>query len=341
MTRMLLATAAAFALAGGLAFADDQDVKARAEELVRQLGSDDVAERERATEELSKLGTEAIPVLEEAAKSTDAEVQWRAEKALAKIREAQQPKTQPQEKRPKQTRKRSGFSSSVRIQIIGPGRVQIRRDGSGHISVKVTEEDENGEQVTRTYEADSVEEFQEKYPEIAKKYGIEEEEALPQVELPQEFQDLDEIFEDMPARIQEMLDQMRMGRGLFPELRWWRRRPPARKPVEPLLDPQEEAASPDEFGAEVSFIDEALRDQLDLAEEQGVIVRKIADGSPAEKAGLERHDVVLSVNGEPVKSKWDFRRLLIEGASSGRVELAIVREGKRRTLDVDPALLRK
>jgi len=46
------------------------------------------------------------------------------------------------------------------------------------------------------------------------------------------------------------------------------------------------------------------------------------------------------VNGEPLKTKWDFRRLLLEGAKTGKVELEIVRKGEKRTLTVDPSLLK-
>lgn len=349
MTRKLLAALMSLAMAGGLALADDQTVREKAEELVSQLGSDDAAVREKATEELSKLGPEAIPVLEEASRSKDPEVQWRAEKAIAKIKESAEPQTQPQEDedRPKQTRRPGGFSSSIRIQIGGPGSVSIQRDGSGHVKVTVTEKDEKGEKVSKSYEADSAAEFKEKYPDVAKKYGIDDEGTAPQVVMPPGMEDLDELLKDPLAGFQEMLKRLQQGGGIVPGPRKPRPpEPPApvpleSEPVQPPEAPQGEAATPDDFGAEVSFIDEALRDQLDLTGDEGVIVRDVVLDSPAAKAGLERHDVVLSVNGEPVKTKWDFRRLLIEGSSSGKVELAIVRQGEPRTLSVDPALLRK
>lgn len=344
MTRNLLAALMSLALAGGIALADDQTVQEKAQELVSQLGSDDVAVREKATDELSKLGPEAIPVLEEATRSKDPEVQWRAEKALAKIK---QPETQAQEDEgpPKQTKRPGGFSSSIRIQIGGPGAVSIQRDGSGHVKVTVTEEDDKGEKVSKSYEADSAAEFKEKYPEVAKKYGIDDEGTSPQVVLPPGMEDLDELLKDPLAGIQEMLKRLQQGGGVIPGPR--RPQPPdppvpvEPEPVQPPDAPQGEVATPDDFGVEVSFIDEALRDQLDLAGDEGVIVRDVVLDSPAAKAGLEEHDVVLSVNGEPVKTKWDFRRLLIEGSSSGKVELAIVRQGEPMTLSVDPSLLRK
>ncbi len=348
MTRIVLAALVGAALIGGLALANDQTITEKAEELVRQLGSDDAAVREQATEELSKLGPEAIPVIEEASRSKDPEVQWRAEKALARIKESAQPQTEAKkdENRP---RRQGGFSSSIQIQIGGAGPVTIQRDGDGHVKVSVTEKDEKGEQVTKTYEADSAAEFKEKYPDVAAKYRIEDGGSAPQVVLPPGLEDMDELLKDMPARLQEMLKRLRQGGGLIPGPRRPQPpdpAPPAPEPVEPEPAqppdaPQGEVASTGEFGAEVSFIDEALRDQLDLTGDEGVIVREVAENSPAAKAGLEEHDVVLSVNGEPVKTKWDFRRLIIEGSTSGKVELAIVRQGAPRTLSVDPALLRK
>ncbi|MEK7865607.1 MAG: HEAT repeat domain-containing protein, partial [Planctomycetota bacterium] len=266
MTRKTLAALLAVVLAGGISLADDQTVKEKAEELVSQLGSDDAAAREKATDELSKLGPEAIPVLEEAAQSKDPEVQWRAEKAIAKIKEGAQPKTEVQEDggRPKQKRQPGGFSSSIRIQIGGPGSVSIQRDGNGHVRVTVTEEDEKGEKVSKSYEADSAAEFKEKYPEVAKKYGIDDEGTAPQVILPPGLEDMDELLKDMPARLQEMLKRLQQGGGLIPGQR---KRPPEPEPpapvepepAQPPAAPRGEVSTPDEFGAEVSFIDEALR----------------------------------------------------------------------------------
>ena len=52
--------------------------KEQIEALIRSLGHDDFAARERATRELIAIGEAARPLLEQAAKSDDPEVRWRA-----------------------------------------------------------------------------------------------------------------------------------------------------------------------------------------------------------------------------------------------------------------------
>ena len=77
-----------------LSAADESDViqkatPAKSEEhikrLINQLGSERFADRERATQELLKLGKSALPSLKEATKSSDAEVRHRAQQLIERI----------------------------------------------------------------------------------------------------------------------------------------------------------------------------------------------------------------------------------------------------------------
>ncbi len=53
--------------------------------LIRDLGSEKVAERDRASTALRRLGRESLPALQEALRSTDAEVRGRASDILAAL----------------------------------------------------------------------------------------------------------------------------------------------------------------------------------------------------------------------------------------------------------------
>lgn len=349
MTRPTLAALLALALAGGTLYADDGDAKAKAQELVKQLSSDDPAVREQATDDLSKLGPDAAPVLEEASKSADPEVAWRAEKALSKIRGGEAEEGQTEAPKKQTRRPQNGHASTTMVvRVMGPGSYSMSQDSNGHITLTVTEKDANGKAERKTYEADSTEDFQTKYPEVAKKYGIGEETQvqMPQILQPPDMKNLEKQMEEMMKALpKSMQDILRQLQGQARRPRNPQAQPPAPDPQDD--EPQEgeapapAASSPDEFGAEVSFIDPALRDQLDLPGETGVIVEGVVKGSGAAQSGLEPHDVILSVNGEPLKTKWDFRRLLLEGATSGKVELEIVRKGEKQTLTIDPSLLKR
>ncbi len=58
------------------------ELRARVARLVDAMGSDDPAERDRAYDELVEIGEAAVPQLEEASKSDDAEIRARARKLL-------------------------------------------------------------------------------------------------------------------------------------------------------------------------------------------------------------------------------------------------------------------
>jgi hypothetical protein len=65
--------------------APDPNALARARELVKQLGDDDFARREKAALELVKLGAPAVPALQQAVKDEDLEVSRRAQSCLEQI----------------------------------------------------------------------------------------------------------------------------------------------------------------------------------------------------------------------------------------------------------------
>jgi Do/DeqQ family serine protease len=78
-----------------------------------------------------------------------------------------------------------------------------------------------------------------------------------------------------------------------------------------------------------------VAEQLGLARQtRGVIITEIDVDSPAEKAGLRRSDVILSLNGHPV-STWEELRLLVSQIAPGsKAALTIARDGKQRTVEV-------
>ncbi len=68
-----------------------------------------------------------------------------------------------------------------------------------------------------------------------------------------------------------------------------------------------------------------------LGIENGVLVTAVADGSPAEKAGLLKGDVILAVAGQPIYSIADFRRV-VRSRPGTVVELEVRRRGESRLL---------
>lgn len=66
---------------------------------------------------------------------------------------------------------------------------------------------------------------------------------------------------------------------------------------------------------------------------QGLLIYKVVENTPAYAAGLREGDVVLAVNGEPVRTVADLRRLW---PHSGEVELTYVRRGEKQACTIPP-----
>jgi len=92
------------------------------------------------------------------------------------------------------------------------------------------------------------------------------------------------------------------------------------------------------LGVDAQPIDPALEAALKLPSARGALIASVGKGSPAEAAGLEAGDVVVTWNGTPVATSEDLKidaQLSIPGA---RVKVALVREGRRLERDVVPRL---
>ena len=69
-----------------------------------------------------------------------------------------------------------------------------------------------------------------------------------------------------------------------------------------------------------------------LKEVLGVAVEKVIEGSPAEKAGIQKGDVIIRLNGEEVTSIRKLTRLLNEVAPDHQVKVTVLRGGSERDL---------
>lgn len=71
------------------------------------------------------------------------------------------------------------------------------------------------------------------------------------------------------------------------------------------------------------------------SEQNEVEVGQVYPGKPADKAGLKPGDLLLSVNGEPIRSRYKLREV-IKKTNGAPVQIEYQREGKRRTAQIQP-----
>lgn len=274
------------------------------DKLIQQLGADEFAAREKATEELKKIGKPAEEALRKAAeKSDDPEVRERARAVLDSM--SGKPKAQAQRRALPGLRGLTG--SSVTVQSIngdstyrvtpgdgGPA-MTFHKDKAG--AVKLDYADEKGE--SKSAEAGSVEKFVKDHPELAAKFGITEEGI-----------DYGGTRVSFKGGLQGFALPRGFNRGRFA--------PP------PALEEEEGLRA---AGATFEKVAEALRAQLDLPEGQGLVITKVDEGGAAGAAGLRKSDILLEIDGKKVSSVQDVRKTLKDSGTT-----TVLRKGRRETL---------
>jgi serine protease Do len=71
-----------------------------------------------------------------------------------------------------------------------------------------------------------------------------------------------------------------------------------------------------------------------LGDQRGAIVADLAAGGPSQRAGLVAGDVIVSINGHPIKSSSELTREVAKAHPGDTLHLEVIRDGKRRTIDV-------
>ncbi|HNT27166.1 MAG TPA: Do family serine endopeptidase [bacterium] len=87
------------------------------------------------------------------------------------------------------------------------------------------------------------------------------------------------------------------------------------------------------MGVNIQDLTPELAKHLGLPENQlGVLLSSVAKGSPAEKAGIRKGDVVVSFDGKPVESSAQLRNLVAFSAFDRKIPVVVSRDGKQVTL---------
>ena len=81
-----------------------------------------------------------------------------------------------------------------------------------------------------------------------------------------------------------------------------------------------------------------LRTHLQLAEDMGVVVEEVVADSPAAKAGLRKHDIILRANGNAVDN-MSVLQSQVRASKDKPLELKIIRLGKKEQVVVVPEVL--
>jgi S1-C subfamily serine protease len=88
------------------------------------------------------------------------------------------------------------------------------------------------------------------------------------------------------------------------------------------------------LGVTIQSIDSDLASSLNLPAVRGTIVTSVANGGPAEKAGIKRGDVITAVNKQPVIDNNSLRNLVASMPPGSNVEVTTLRNGRDQNFQV-------
>jgi serine protease Do len=88
------------------------------------------------------------------------------------------------------------------------------------------------------------------------------------------------------------------------------------------------------MGVNIQPVTAEIAESLGLKTPQGALVADVQADTPAAKAGIKSGDVVLAVNGTPIKDARELSRRVSLINPGTVVKLTVMRDGKERTIDV-------
>ncbi|WP_156453053.1 DegQ family serine endoprotease [Polycladidibacter stylochi] len=92
------------------------------------------------------------------------------------------------------------------------------------------------------------------------------------------------------------------------------------------------------IGAQVQAVSRDIADSLGMKTPKGVLVTSLAKKSPAEQAGIEVGDLISAINGEEVNDPNSFGYRLATQPIDSKAKFALIRDGKKLSVDVHMAV---
>ncbi len=86
------------------------------------------------------------------------------------------------------------------------------------------------------------------------------------------------------------------------------------------------------LGVGIQDLTPALARAFNIADRNGAVVSQVEEGSPADRAGIAVGDVIVAVNGDPIRDSAELRNYIGLLRIDSKIELDVVRDGKPKQL---------
>jgi Do/DeqQ family serine protease len=88
------------------------------------------------------------------------------------------------------------------------------------------------------------------------------------------------------------------------------------------------------MGVTIQPVDADLASSLNLPAARGAIITSVSPGGPAQRAGIERGDVVTAINNQPVIDHNSLRNQIAGMAPGSTANVTVVRNGREQNMQV-------
>jgi len=99
-------------------------------------------------------------------------------------------------------------------------------------------------------------------------------------------------------------------------------------------DDSNDASGSGYLGVQVQDLTRSLKRAMDLEGVEGALVNSVADGSPADNAGVRKGDVIIRVGRTDTPGASELTRAVRDMKPGDRTSVVVVRDGDRKTLSV-------
>ena len=89
------------------------------------------------------------------------------------------------------------------------------------------------------------------------------------------------------------------------------------------------------LGVQIQPVDKDVAESLGLAEAGGALVVEPQEGSPGEKAGIQKGDVITAVNGDTIKGPRELARMIASLSPGSNVDVVLWRDGKSESVKLE------
>jgi serine protease Do len=91
------------------------------------------------------------------------------------------------------------------------------------------------------------------------------------------------------------------------------------------------------LGMNITDVSEEIKEAFELQEARGALVQQVEAGKPADRAGIKPGDVVVEVDGQPIRNNRELIDYISYRPVGSEVRITLIRNGRRQTVTAKTA----